>query len=86
MLGNPILRLVESPVPSLIDVGWATVLLAALVATWWAAGRNLLWLDANWAQGWRYLPTFEPVSRIVALLLILALDMWLIAAIIEVVA
>jgi len=85
MASNPVIRLVEHPVASLADLGWAMVLLAALVATWWAAGRNLLWLDANWRDGWQALPPFWYAVRSVALLLVAAVDLWLIAGIVAVI-
>lgn len=79
---NPIIRLYEAPVETLTDAGWALILVAALFATWWAAGRNLLWLDDQWGHGWKYLPTFWVAARGVALLLILAVDFWLVAALV----
>lgn len=81
---NPVVRLYESPVESLTDAGWLFVLLAALVATWWAAGRNVLWLDDQWGNGWKFLPPFWVAVRIVALLGIVAVDLWLMAAMLAV--
>jgi len=81
---NPFLRLIEQPVASLTDLGWLLVLLAALAGTWWAAGRNLLWLDDNWRNGWYLLPDARYVGRLIALLGVLAADAWLLAAIVEI--
>jgi|APHM01.1.fsa_nt_gi hypothetical protein len=81
MTGNPVLRLVESPVATLVDVGWVLILLAALVATWWAAGRNALYLEDNYQQGWRYLIPAWYAIRVIGMLLIIACDLWLLAAI-----
>jgi len=83
MTTNPAIRLVEHPVAALTEAGWTLILLAALVATWWAAGRNLLWLDNNWGNGWKLLPTFWAATRMVALLVILAVDLWLLAGIVH---
>jgi hypothetical protein len=81
---NPALRLVEAPVATLTDAAWACILLAALMATWWAAGRNVLWLDQQWQNGWQALPTFWYAARSVALLVVLAVDLWLVAALVAV--
>jgi hypothetical protein len=86
MSANPVLRLVESPVSALADLGWACVILAALVGTWWAAGRNLLWLDQQWRTGWQILPPLGYAARTVALLLVVAVDLWLLAALVAVLA
>lgn len=83
MTANPAIRLQEAPVEALTDFGWALVLVAALVATWWAAGRNLLWLDQHWGNGWQLLPPFWAAARMVVLLLILAVDAWLLAGIVH---
>ncbi len=84
MIPNPALRLVEAPVHTLTDAGWACILLAALVTTWWAAGRNALYLDARWQNGWQALPPFWYAVRSAALLLVLAVDLWLVAALVAV--
>jgi len=81
---NPILRLVESPVAALADLGWALILLAALVATWWAAGRNALHLSEQHQEGWRYLVPFWYAVRTIGMLLVLAVDAWLLAALVAV--
>lgn len=86
MPANPFIRLFEMPVETLTSTAYALVLLAALVATWWAAGRNLLWLDRHWGSGWKYLPPFWPALRMIAVLIIAAVDLLLIAGIIGVLA
>lgn len=83
---NPILRLVETPVEGLTDAGWVLVLLSALVATWWAAGRNALWLEDRYQDGWQYLVPLQYAVRMIAMLLIAAVDLWLLAAIVAVLA
>lgn len=79
---NPVIALVENPSAALADAGWALILLAALVATWWAAGRNLLWLDDRWRDGWLFLPPLGYAARTVALLIVVAIDCWLLAALV----
>lgn len=81
---NPFLRLVDSPVETLTDAGWVVVLLAALVATWWAAGRNALYLSEQYQDGWRYLVPFWYAVRVVGGLVIVAIDLWLLAAVVAV--
>lgn len=83
---NPIIRLYESPVESLADAGWVAILLAALVATWWAAGRNLLYLSEQYQNGWKYLVPFWYAVRLIGMLAILAVDLWLLSGIIAVIA
>lgn len=82
---NPIIRLYEQPVEALTDAGWLLVLLAALVATWWAGGRNLLWLSEQYQNGWKYLVPVWYAARTIGMLAILAIDLWLVAGIVAVV-
>jgi hypothetical protein len=81
---NPVIRLIEAPVAALTDLAWVCVLLAALVATWWAGGRNLLYLDEHYQDGWLYLVPFWYALRVIALLVTLAANLWLLAGIIAV--
>jgi len=53
---NPFIELFHDPVGSLTAVAYALVLLAALVATWYALGRNLLTLYGEYQNGWIALP------------------------------
>jgi hypothetical protein len=76
--------LVEAPVATLTDAAWACILLAALVATWWAAGRNALYLQEQYQNGWKYLVPFWYATRTVGMLLVLAVDLWLVAALVAV--
>lgn len=85
-MSNPFLRLYEAPVETLTDLGWVAILLALLTATWWAAGRNLLWLDEHYQEGWKYLITADYALRTIAMFVIVAADLWLIAAIVGVLA
>lgn len=81
---NPAVRFVERPVAALTDAGWVVILLAALIATWWAAGRNLLYLSNRYQDGWKYLIPMAYAGRLIAMLLILAVDLWLVAALVAV--
>jgi len=81
---NPFLELYQHPVATLTATAYIALLLGALVATWWAAGRNALALDNQWQEGWLLLIPFWPAARIVAMFGILAVDLWLVAAIIGV--
>jgi len=79
---NPAIRFVEHPVGALTDLGWSFILLAALIATWWAAGRNLLYLSNRYQDGWKYLIPLSYAARLVGMLGIVAIDCWLLAALI----
>jgi len=83
---NPFLELYQHPVDTLTAAAYVALLLGALVATWWAAGRNALALDRQWQEGWLLLIPFWPAVRIVAMFGILAADLWILAAIIGVIA
>jgi hypothetical protein len=84
MPANPFLRLYEMPVATLTDAAFALVLLAALVATWWAAGRNALYLSEQYQNGWKYLVPAWYAARLIGMLLVAAVDLWLLAGIIGV--
>jgi len=84
MIANPFVRLFEAPVESLTAGAYALVLLAALVVSWYALGRNLLYLEDQWRDGWLVLVPFWYAARIVGALLIVAIDLLLIAGIIGV--
>jgi len=84
MTSNPFLRLYDAPVQSLTDAAFVTVLLAALMATWWAGGRNALWLYTRYQANWKFLPPWEYAARTITMLLVVALDLALLAAIIGV--
>lgn len=80
---NPFIRLYEAPVESLTAGAYALVLIAALVASWYAAGRNLLYLQKQYQNGWRYLVPFWYMVRLVGLVLVVAVDLLLVAGIIH---
>jgi len=80
---NPFIRLFEQPVESLTAGGYVLLLVAALVATWWAGGRNALYLDEHYQDGWRYLVPFWYAIRLAGMLVIVAIDLWLLAGIIH---
>jgi len=82
VIGNPFIELARSPVQSLTALAYALVLTAALVGTWYAAGRNLLYLLDRYQDGWLVLPPLTYVARCIGLLLIVAVDLLLIAGII----
>jgi len=84
MIANPFVRLFEAPVESLTAGAYALVLLAALVVSWYALGRNALYLEDQWRDGWLVLVPFWYAARVVGALLIVALDLLLVAGIIAV--
>jgi hypothetical protein len=81
---NPIIRVYQAPVESLTAGAYALVLVAALVASWYALGRNLLYLSERWQDGWLVLVPGWYAARVVGLLLLVALDLLLVAGIIGV--
>jgi len=83
---NPFLELYQHPVDTLTAAAYVALLLGALVATWWALGRNLMYLDDQFQEGWLYLIPLRYTARLVATLGIVAVDLWILAAIIGVVA
>jgi hypothetical protein len=84
MTTNPFVHVFASPVESLTAGAYALVLTAALVASWYALGRNLLYLAEQWQEGWLVLVPFWYAARVVGLLLLVALDLLLVAGIIGV--
>lgn len=84
MTTNPFLELYQHPVATLTAAAYVALLLGALVATWWAAGRNLMYLDDQFQEGWLYLIPLRYTARLVATLGIVAVDLLLVAAIIGV--
>jgi len=84
MIANPFIRVYEAPVESLTAGAYALVLVAALVTSWYALGRNALYLTERWRDGWLVLVPFWYAARIVGALLIVAIDLLLIAGIIGV--
>jgi len=81
---NPFVELYEHPVATLADAAFVSLLLGALVLTWWAAGRNLLYLSNNYQNGWKYLVPFWFAVRTTTLFGIVAVDLALIGGIIHV--
>jgi hypothetical protein len=81
---NPFVHLFKSPVESLTAAAYALVLVAVLVATWWAGGRNALFLYQEWREGWYLLVPLRYCARAVAMVLVVALDLLLLAGIIGV--
>jgi len=86
---NPFVALFERPVATLTAAAYALVLLSALVGSWYAGGRNALYLVEFWqetpgGQAWRLLVPLAYAARVVAMLLLLAVDLLLVAGIIHV--
>jgi len=81
---NPFVAAFERPVTSLTAGAYALLLLAALVGTWWAAVPNVLYLDDRFQDGWLVLVPGAYAARVIAVLLIVAVDLLLIAGIIGV--
>jgi len=81
---NPFVRLFEAPVETLTAGAYALVLVAALLATWWALVPNLLYLRTRWRNGWQVLVPAEYAARAVAVCLLVALDCLLVAGIVYV--
>jgi len=79
---NPFIRLVEDPVTTTALAAYALVLLAALLATWYVLGRNLLTLYVQYTkQAWTT-PPAPWAARAIAVPLILAVDLLLAGALI----
>lgn len=85
MTANPFIRLYEAPVESLTLAGYLLILLAALVGTWWLLTRNVLELYSQvtsdtWAKNTPLYPPFKFIWRLGAIPIIVAIDLFLIAA------
>lgn len=81
---NPFISLFEAPVETLTAAAYVVVLFGALVVSWWALGRNLLYLRDRFQNGWKYLVPFWYALRIGAATVLIAVDLLLVAAIIHV--
>jgi len=84
-MANPFVALFERPVATLTAAAYALVLMTAMLATWYAGSRNLLYLVDRWQDGWRLLVPFWYAVRVAGLLLVVAIDCLLIAGIIAVI-
>lgn len=82
---NPFIHLFEHPVATLTALAYVMVLLGALVGSWWALGRNLLYLRQQYQNGWKYLIPAMYALRVVSTAVLVAVDLLLIAAIIHVI-
>lgn len=82
MIANPFVALYENPVATLTAAAYALCLVAALVATWWAAGRNALYLSDQYQNGWKYLVPLWYTVRVIGMLVIAAVDLLLCAGIV----
>lgn len=85
MTSNPFVRLYEAPVETLTLAAYLLVLLAVLLLTIYALGRNLMTLYLRWeSEGWsNTMPPYPPgdwMARAIAVPVVLAVDLLLIAA------
>lgn len=81
---NPFIHLYEAPVETLTAGAYVVVLLGALVGSWWALGRNLLFLREQFQNGWQLLVPFWYAVRVLAASALVAIDMLLLAAMIHI--
>lgn len=79
---NPFVEIWTDPVLALTRFAYVSVLAGFMVLTWWAAGRNALWLDEHFQDGWQVLVPFWFAIRTFAMLAIVAVDLLLLAGII----
>lgn len=84
MTANPFVALYDDPVATLTALAYGLTLLAALLGTWYAAGRNALYLYDRFQNGWLALPPLWYTVRAVAMLLVAAVDALLVAGIVYV--
>lgn len=84
IVANPFVALFERPVATLTAAAYALVLLSALVATTYAGTRNAVYLADRFQNGWRYLAPLWYTVRIIATLLVIAVDLLLVAGIVHV--
>lgn len=77
---NPFIRLWETPVETLAIGAYLLVLLAALVATWYVLGRNLLTLYIQYEKDSWKTPPAAWAARAIAVPIILSIDLLLVAA------
>ena len=84
-MSNPIIGLYETPVESLADAGWTFILAGALILTWWALGRNFLYLRDRYQNGWKYLVPLQYAARVTAVCFIVAVDLWLLSAMVYII-
>ena len=82
---NPFIKLFETPVETLGAAAYVVVLLGALTLSWWALGRNLLYLRNRFQNDWKYLVPFWYAARVGVVALLVAVDLLLIGAIIYVI-
>jgi hypothetical protein len=79
---NPFIRLAEDPVTTTALAAYGLILFAALIATWYILGRNLLTLYIQYdKQAWTT-PPAPWAARAIAIPLVLAVDFLLIGALI----
>jgi len=79
---NPFVEIWQDPVTALTRFAYVAILFGMLVMTWWAAGRNALYLRDQFQNGWLMLVPFWYALRTLAMLAILAVDLLLLAGII----
>lgn len=86
---NPVIRLIEHPLETLGDVGLLLFLVAALVLTFWAVSRNIMDVITDVERDnrtWGLLDApLHIAARIAVVFALLALDSWLIGAVLYVI-
>lgn len=80
LVANPFIRFVEDPVTTSALAAYACLLFAALVATWYVLGRNLLTLYVNHKNSSWVLPPGPWAARALGVFVILAIDFLLVGA------
>jgi len=79
---NPFIRLAEDPVAVTALAAYALILFAALIATWYILGRNLLTLYVNYTKSAWAVPPASWAARAIAVPVVLAIDLLLVGALI----
>lgn len=82
---NPFIRFVEEPVVTAALAAYGLLLFAALLATWYVLGRNLMTLYVRWDRDAWTTPPATWAARAIAVPVILAIDLLLIGALIWIV-
>lgn len=74
MTANPFVRFAQDPVTTSALAAYALILFAALLATWYLLGRNLLTLYVQYNSTTWKVPTGTWAARAIAVPVILAID------------
>ena len=83
---NPFVELVRDPVATLSTLGYGLLLVTLLVTTLGLAWSNLVWVLTRWDRQrpneWQYVPPTWWLLRAAAIPFILAVDAWVVAALV----